>query len=99
VADAVLDASALAVATLEHGDVLVGLVGEDRLEAVAVVVGEAQLRAGVWPLAADDQPRALRPGRQIDRLCDLTDLAVLAYRSVLVELCNPAILRCCETRL
>jgi hypothetical protein len=42
------------VTALEHGDVLVGLVGEDRLEAVAVVVGEAQLRAGVRALAADD---------------------------------------------
>ena len=35
VADAVLDVCALAVAALDDGDVLVGLVGEDRLEAVA----------------------------------------------------------------
>src|ERR1019366_9447855 len=46
VADPVLDPGVLAVAALEHGDVLVGLVGEVRLEAVAVVVGKRQLRAG-----------------------------------------------------
>jgi hypothetical protein len=37
VADAVLDPGALAVAALDDRDVLVELVGEDRLEAVAVV--------------------------------------------------------------
>ena len=63
VADPVLDAGALAVTALEDGDVLVGLVGEDRLEAVAVVVGERQLRAGVRALAPDDQPRTLGPSR------------------------------------
>jgi hypothetical protein len=61
VADAVLDPGALAVSALDDRDVLVVLVGEDRLEAVAVVVGEGQLRAGVRALAADDQPASLRP--------------------------------------
>jgi hypothetical protein len=45
-ADAVLDPGVLAVAALEHRDVLVAPVSEDRLEAVAVVVGEGELRAG-----------------------------------------------------
>ena len=57
VADVVLDASAAAVVTLELGD-RAGLVGEDRLEAVSLVVGEGQLRAGVRALAPDDHPRA-----------------------------------------
>jgi len=45
VADVVLDAGAPAVITLELGD-RAGLVGEDRLEAITVVVGEGELRAG-----------------------------------------------------
>ena len=44
-----------AVATLELGG-LPGLVGQDRLEAVPVVVGEGELRAGVRALAAHDHP-------------------------------------------
>jgi len=51
IADTVLDAGALAVATLDQRNVLVGLVGEDRLEAVPVGVGERQLRARVRALA------------------------------------------------
>jgi len=45
VADVVFDAGASAVAALDGRDLLVGLVGEDRLEAVPVDVGEAQLGA------------------------------------------------------
>ena len=62
VTDAVLDVCVLAVAALEHRDVLVGLVGEDRLEAVPVVVGERQLRAGMGTLAPHDQPGPVGPG-------------------------------------
>jgi hypothetical protein len=40
VADAVLDPGALTVVTLDHGDIGVGLVGQDGLAAEAVVVGE-----------------------------------------------------------
>jgi hypothetical protein len=40
VADVVLDAGAGAMAALKRRDVRVGLVSQDRLEAVAVVVGE-----------------------------------------------------------
>jgi len=45
VADVVFATGALAVATLENLDVAIGLVGQGGLEAVAVVVGERQLRA------------------------------------------------------
>ena len=37
------------------------LVGDEGLEAVAVVVGEGELRARVGPLAAADRPRPRRP--------------------------------------
>ena len=59
--DAILDLGVLAVEDLERGDVLVGLVGDEALEAVPVEVGEGQLRAGVRALAPADQPGALRP--------------------------------------
>jgi hypothetical protein len=36
-----------AVLSFEHGDVFVMLAGEDGSEAVAVVVGEEELRAGM----------------------------------------------------
>ena len=55
VSDVILDVRAGAVATLELGG-LAGLVGQDRLEAVPVVVGEGELRAGVRALAAHDHP-------------------------------------------
>ena len=61
-ADAVLDPGALAVPQLQPGQVRVGLVGEEDLEAVPVVVAEAQLGAGVGVLAAADRPGA-RPAR------------------------------------
>jgi hypothetical protein len=55
-ADAVLDPSALAVPQLQPGDVGIGLVGEEDLEAVPVVVAEAQLGAGVGVLSSADRP-------------------------------------------
>ena len=54
-ADQVLGVTAAAVQTLDL-DHVAGEVGERRLEAVSLVVGELQLRAGVRPLAADDHP-------------------------------------------
>src|SRR3954449_8174042 len=72
VADAVLDMGALAVAALDDRGVLVGLVGEDRLEAEAVVVGEGKLRAGVRALAPNDHTRTLRPAAQLDAVGDLS---------------------------
>jgi hypothetical protein len=85
VADPVLDPGALAMPALDLGDVLVGLVGEDRLEAVAVVVGERQLRAGVGALTANDQPGTFGPAGELDAVGDLDDLAVLPFASVLVK--------------
>ena len=61
--DAVLDLSVLAVKYLQLGDVLVGLVGDEALEAVTVKVGEGQLRCGVQGARADRSawfPRAIR---------------------------------------
>jgi hypothetical protein len=51
------------VPRIQGGGVGVGLVGDEHLEAVAGVVGEAQLvrRAGVGPLAAADRPGPNRP--------------------------------------
>ena len=99
VADAVLDVRVLAVATLDLGDVLVGLVGEDRLEAVAVMVGERELRAGVRALAPDDQSDPVAPGGQIDGVGDLRDLTVVAHGAVLVQRRNPGVLEDLEDRL
>jgi hypothetical protein len=75
------------------GDVAVGPVGEDRLEAVAVVVGEGQLRARVRALAPDDHPRTFGPAREIKVLGDLGDVAVWPLRSVLIDRANPAVIR------
>src|SRR5215218_6626372 len=62
-ADAVLHVGVGAVAGLQDGGVGVGLVRDEDLEAVPVLVGGAQLmrRAGVGPLTAADRPGALGP--------------------------------------
>lgn len=54
-ADAVLDAGVAAVAKFEGCDVVACLVGEEHLEAVAVVVGERELCAGVGAFPAADR--------------------------------------------
>ena len=55
------------VATLDERRVAgVGLIGEDRLEAVPVVVGEGQLRAGVRALAPHDHARPRRPTGKVE---------------------------------
>jgi hypothetical protein len=77
-ADAVLDARAGAVAPFERGDVGRWLIGEDDLEAMALVVGERELGAGVGALAADDQPAPGRPGREIHPVGELGHRPVLA---------------------
>jgi hypothetical protein len=83
VADVVLDAGAATVTLLDLGD-RAGLVGEDRLEAMPVGVGERQLRYGVRALAPDDHPRALRPAGQLEVLGDLADLPVGPRVAVLI---------------
>jgi hypothetical protein len=76
------------VAELKGGDVGVGLVGHKHLEAVAVVVAEAQLRAGMGVLPAAQHARARRPvvqvdpAGQLDHLGAVTDLAVRLDRGV-----------------
>jgi len=59
VADVVLDPCATAVITLDVSD-RAALVGEDRLEAMPVGIGEGQLRAGMRALAAG----GAKPGRR-----------------------------------
>jgi hypothetical protein len=54
VTDAVLDVRVLTMTALQHADLRIGLIGQDRLEAIPVLVGEAQLRARVRSLTADD---------------------------------------------
>lgn len=61
-ADAVLDPRAGTVLALERGDLGIGLIGEDGLEAVPVVIGERELCAGVRTLAARSRGR-LRASR------------------------------------
>ena len=62
-ANAVLAAGAGAMLALQMSGLALA-VGEDRLEAVPVRVGEGELRAGVRALAAHDQPRALPASRR-----------------------------------
>jgi hypothetical protein len=63
--DAILDLGVLAVQDLERRDVLVLLVGDEALEAVAVHVVEAQLRAGVRALAPADETSPLGPALEV----------------------------------
>ena len=58
VADQLLGPAPAPLQGFEVGDVGVGLVGDEHLEAVAVDVGEGELGAGVGFLAADDGPGA-----------------------------------------
>jgi len=83
---------------LQDGDVRVGLVGQDRLEAVPVMVGERQLGAGVWTFAAVDHPRSRRPGAEIDVSGELDDLPVLALGAVLIQGRDPSAIRGLEDR-
>ena len=77
---------------------LTGLVGEDRLEAVPIVVGEGELRAGMRALAADDHPRPGRPALQIEVAGDLSDLPVGTRAAVLLKRWDPVSVRDFEDR-
>ena len=90
VSDVILDAGAAAMITLQCGD-RAGVVGEDRLEAMPVVVGERELRAGVGALAPDDHPGPGRPGVEVQSRGDFCDLPVRALGAVLVKRRNPAL--------
>jgi hypothetical protein len=98
-ADAVLDPGALPVAQLQPGQVRVGLVGEEDLEAVAVVVGEAQLGAGVGVLSSADRPGARRPGVQVDPAGQLAGLGAVASLAVGLHRGRPGVLGLGEDRL
>ena len=64
--------------SLQVGQIGVGQVGNKHLIAVAVNVGETQLRAGMRLFAPHQHPAAGRPGRQADQISDLGHLAGLA---------------------
>jgi hypothetical protein len=79
------------VTALQHGDVGVGLVGQDRLESVSVVIGERQLCPRT--LATDNQSRHIGPGGEVEAVGDLDDLPVLAFRAVPVQRRDPVLIR------
>ena len=60
-------------------------VGQGGQEAVAVVVGEGQLRAGVRALAAHDHARALGPAGEVEAVGDLGDPGAVARLAVLAD--------------
>jgi hypothetical protein len=84
VADLVLGTGAGAVVTFDLGD-LAGVVGQDRLEAVPVGVGERELRPGMRALLADDHPAPRRPRVQVEVVGDLAHLPVRSLLAVLIE--------------
>jgi hypothetical protein len=94
-----VDAGALTVAQLQPGQVGLGLVGEEHLEAVAVVVGEAQLGAGMGVLASADRPRARWPVAQVDPAGQLAHLGIGTDLAVSVPGCSPAGLGLDQDRL
>ena len=91
VANAVLGAGASAVQALEPGRVA-GKIGQRGQEAVAVMVGEGQLRAGVRALAAHDHPAARGPAGQIQAIGDLGHPRALALGAVLADRRTPCVL-------
>jgi hypothetical protein len=92
VGDAALDVDLLAAAALDDRDAGVGLIGEDCLEAAAVVVGERKLGAGGAAARAARSAATPRPTRTDRRLRCLRDLAVVAHPAVLVERRNQSVL-------
>ncbi len=93
VADAVLNAGALAVAGLQFGDVIAGVVGQKARVPVAVLIEDLKLRAGVRSFAADDQPGALRPGVEVDQARDLSYPRPVALGATVVDRLLPLAFR------
>ncbi len=80
---------ALAVPQLQPSKVRVGLVGEEDLEAMAVVVAESQLAPG-WASPPADRPGPFRPGVQgVDEAGQLADLGAIADLAVGVDRTGP----------
>ena len=77
---------------LEPGDARAGLVGDEDLETVPVVVGEGQLRARVWSFALADRARPRGPGGEVE-ICQLGDLGALARLALGGVRCLPGGLR------
>ena len=64
-----------------------------------VVVGEAQLGAGVGALSAAEHPRALRPVAQVDPAGQLAGLGTIAGLPVRLDRGCPSVLRLGEDGL
>jgi len=76
---------------LEHREVCAGLVGDQALEAVALVIGEGELGAGVRALAATYEAGATGPlGQELDRVRELADRRAGARLAVLVGRLMPS---------
>ena len=75
-----------------ESDCVAAEVAEGRLEAVAVVVGERQLRACVRTFATDDHARSLRPSAEVEQVGDLGDHRSVALLAVLADRLNPGAL-------
>lgn len=85
VADHVLGSGPSPLEQLEAGDVVVGLVGDERGVAAAFDgVEQRELRSGVRDLAAHDQPRAGRPRCQVDVVGELNDFGSGPFGAVAV---------------
>lgn len=97
--DAILDLGVLTVDGLQDGDVVLLLVSDKALEAVAVQVGEGQLRAGVRALAPADKTRPGRPAFGVDPVGELGDPCSLALLPVDVDRWAPSALSQREDRL
>ena len=97
-ADAVLDPRAAAVAQLQRGDVLAVLVGEEAGVPVAVFVEDREWRAGMRPLAPDDQPGSLGPGGQVQTVGQLRDARAVPSFPIAVDRLLPRGFRDLEDR-
>src|SRR6185437_17117262 len=77
-ADAVFAAGAAAVPQFQVGELAASGAGGEAGDAVAVDVGEPQLRARVRAFLADDDPHPFRPAGQVEHAGDLGDPCAVA---------------------
>jgi hypothetical protein len=87
------------VPQLQASQVGIGLVGDEHLEAVAVVVGEAQLRAGVGVLAAAQHAGGGRPVATVDPAGQLAHLGAVTDLAVRLDRWRPGVHGLDEDRL